>query len=109
VIVTTFASLISRIQQVIDAAVKHGRKVGVVGRSMQDNVTMALELGYLRAAPGVLRRIDELSRLPHNEVAIVTTGSQGEPSSALARMANGDHRQISIVPGDTVIMSATAI
>lgn len=109
VIITTFASLISRIQQVVDAAVKHGRKVGIVGRSMQDNTTMALELGYLKAPPGTLQRLDELQRLPANQVVLVTTGSQGEPSSALARMANGDHRQITIVRGDTVIMSATAI
>jgi ribonuclease J len=109
VIVTTFASLISRIQQVVDAAVRHGRKVGVVGRSMENNVQMALELGYLKAPPGTLQPVAELSRLPHHEVAIVTTGSQGEPSSALSRMANGDHRQITIIPGDTVIMSATAI
>ncbi|MBI3977461.1 MAG: ribonuclease J [Chloroflexi bacterium] len=109
VIVATFASLISRIQQVIDAAAAHGRKVAVVGRSMQDNVQMALEMGYLTVPEGTLIRIDQIGRLPHHEVAIVTTGSQGEPTSALARMANREHRQIKIVPGDTIVISATPI
>ncbi|MDO8673903.1 MAG: ribonuclease J, partial [Dehalococcoidia bacterium] len=87
VIIATFASLISRIQQVIDAAAKHGRKVFIVGRSMVNNVQMATELGYLSAPPGVLRRVEDLNKLPADQVAIVTTGSQGEPTSALTRMA----------------------
>jgi ribonuclease J len=113
VIITTFASLISRIQQVIDTAATYERKVGVIGRSMVQNVTIAQELGYLTAPPGVLLRrpeeIGQLNRLPPRQVVLLTTGSQGEPTSALTRMANRDHRQIEIVPGDTVIMSAGPI
>ena len=109
VIVTTFASLVSRIQQVIDAAAKHERRVFTVGRSMNDTVRMALELGYLTAPDGILGRLDELRGMPHNKIAFVTTGSQGEPTSALVRMANRDHRQLHIVPGDTVVISATPI
>jgi ribonuclease J len=109
VIVTTFASLISRVQQVIDAAAKHGRRVFILGRSMTDNVRMALELGYLTAPDGILARLDELQRLPPQGIVLLTTGSQGEPTSALVRIANGDHRQVRILPGDTVILSATPI
>ena len=112
VIITTFASLISRIQQIIDTAAKYERKVGVVGRSMVQNVAIAQELGYLTAPPGVLLKPDEigqLKQLPPQQAVVITTGSQGEPTSALTRMANRDHRQIEIVPGDTVIMSAGAI
>ena len=109
VIVTTFSSLVSRIQQVIDAAAKHQRRVFVVGRSMSDTVRMALELGYLNAPPGMLARLDELRGMPHNKIVFVTTGSQGEPTSALVRMANRDHRQVHILPGDTVVISATPI
>ena len=109
VIVATFASLMSRIQQVIDAAVHHGRKVGIVGRSMQENVQVALDLGYLSVPDGVLLRIEQLAKLPLDEVVLITTGSQGEPTSALARMAQREHRYINIVPGDTVIMSASPI
>jgi ribonuclease J len=109
VIVTTFASLVSRIQQVIDAAAKHQRRVFVIGRSMTDIVRMALELGYLNAPDGILARLDELKGTPHNKVVLVTTGSQGEPTSALVRIANRDHRQVHIIRGDTVILSATPI
>jgi ribonuclease J len=112
VIITTFASLISRIQQIIDTAAKYERKVGIVGRSMVQNVAIAQELGYLTAPPGVLLKADEigqLKQLPPQQAVVITTGSQGEPTSALTRMANRDHRQIEIVPGDTVIMSAGAI
>ena len=108
-IVATFASLISRIQQVIDAAVRHNRRVFVIGRSMVDNVNMALDLGYLEAPQGTLGRIEEMKNLPPERVAIVTTGSQGEPTSALARMSNQDHRWVQIVPGDTVVLSASPI
>jgi ribonuclease J len=108
-IVATFASLISRVQQVIDAAVRHGRRVFVIGRSMVDNVNMALEQGYLEAPDGVLGRIEEMRGLPPERIAIVTTGSQGEPTSALARMANRDHRWVQIVSGDTVVLSASPI
>ncbi|HEY8837838.1 MAG TPA: ribonuclease J [Dehalococcoidia bacterium] len=109
VIVATFASLISRVQQVIDAAVHHNRRVFVIGRSMVDNVNMALEQGYLEVPDGVLGRIEEMRNLPVHRVAIVTTGSQGEPTSALSRMANRDHRWVQIVPGDTVVLSASPI
>lgn len=109
IIVATFASNISRIQQVIDTAARFKRKVAIIGRSMQDNVKMALEMGYLRASDGVLVRIDQMHQLPSNEVVIVCTGGQGEPTSALVRMANRDHRQVALTPGDTVILSATAI
>ncbi|MDP6102773.1 MAG: ribonuclease J, partial [Dehalococcoidia bacterium] len=109
VIVTTFSSLISRVQQVIDAAVHHGRHVCIVGKSMTNTVRMALELGYLKAPPGTLRDLGQIRGLPHNKVTLITTGSQGEPTSALARIANRDHKQVRIVPGDTVVMSATPV
>ncbi len=109
VIVTTFSSLVSRIQQVIDAAAKHQRRVFIVGRSMTDIVRMTLELGYLKAPDGILARLDELKGMPHNRVVFITTGSQGEPTSALVRIANRDHRQVHILRGDTVVLSATPI
>jgi ribonuclease J len=109
VIVTTFSSLISRIQQVIDAAAKYQRKVFIVGRSMNDTVKMSIDLGYLRAPAGVLGRLEESRGLPHNKVVYITTGSQGEPTSALVRMANQDHAQVHVQRGDTVILSATPI
>jgi len=109
VIITTFSSLVSRIQQVIDAAAKHERRVFVIGHSMSETVRMALELGYLHAPDSVLARFDELRGLPHNKVVFVTTGSQGEPTSALVRMANRDHRELHIIPGDTVVISATPV
>jgi ribonuclease J len=109
VIVATFASLISRVQQVIDAAHNNGRRVFITGRSMVDNVQMALELGYLSPPENVLAPIDQLSRMRPQKVVIISTGSQGEPTSALVRMASRDHRHIKIAPGDTVVMSASPI
>ena len=109
VIVTTFSSLVSRIQQVINAAAKYQRRVFVVGRSMSDVVRIAMELGYLNVPEGILARLDELKGIPHEKTVFLTTGSQGEPTSALVRMANRDHRQLHIIPGDTVILSATPI
>jgi ribonuclease J len=109
VIVTTFSSLVSRIQQVIDAAAKHQRRVFIIGRSMNDIVNMTLELGYLKVPKGILGRLDELKGLPNNRVVLITTGSQGEPTSALVRIANHDHRQVHIIRGDTVVLSATAV
>ncbi len=109
VIVTTFSSLVSRVQQVIDAAARHGRRVFIVGRSMSDTVRMALELGYIQAPDGILGRIDEARGLPNDKVVFVTTGSQGEPTSALVRMANRDHPNVNIHSGDTIVMSATPI
>ena len=109
VIITTFASLISRIQQVVNAAAKHNRHVFVIGRSMIDTVRIASELGYLNSPPDVLRRFEEIHRFPHNKIILLTTGSQGEPTSALVRIANRDNNQVKIIPGDTVIMSATPV
>ena len=109
VIITTFSSLISRIQQVIDSAAKYERRVFVVGRNMTNIVRMAVELGYLRAPDGLLGRLDELKDMPHDKIVFVTTGSQGEPTSALVRIANRDHHQLHIVPGDTVAISATPV
>jgi ribonuclease J len=109
VIITTFSSLISRIQQVIDAAAKHGRHVFVIGRSMRDTVRIATELGYLNAPPDVMRRFEDIHQFPHNKIVLLTTGSQGEPTSALVRIANRDNNQVKIIPGDTVIMSATPV
>ena len=109
VIITTFASLVSRMQQVIDAASRHNRRVSIVGRSMVDIARMALKMGYLRAPDGILGQIEEMRNLPPEKVVILTTGSQGEPTSGLVRIANKDHRQISIIPGDAVIISASPI
>ena len=109
VIVTTFSSLVSRIQQVIDSAAKHQRRVFIVGRSMTDTSRMALELGYLNDPDGTLARLDELKGMPRNKVVFITTGSQGEPTSALVRMANQDHRQVHILRGDTIVISATPV
>ena len=109
IIVATFASNISRVQQVIDAAHNYGRRIGIVGRSMVNNVKMAAELGYLDISSDELLTAQEMNSLPPDQVAIACTGSQGEPTSALVRMSMGEHRQINIRPGDTVIVSATPI
>jgi ribonuclease J len=109
VIVATFASNISRIQQVITTAHKYGRYAAVAGRSMINNVRMATDLGYLKVPDGCLLSIDDIQHVPQNEVAIVCTGSQGEPTSALVRMARNEFQPISLLPGDSVIVSATPI
>ena len=109
VIVTTFASLIARVQQVIDAAAATDRRLFITGRSMQDNVRMAIGLGYLNVPKGMMVNVRELDSIPHQRLAVITTGSQGEPTSALTRIANQDHQHIKIVPGDTVILSASAV
>jgi ribonuclease J len=109
VIVATFASLIARIQQVIDAAAITGRKVFVTGRSMMDNVQMARERGYLDFPRELTLNVNDLRSTPPEEVVVVTTGSQGEPTSALTRMANGDHQHVQVQPGDTVVLSASPI
>jgi ribonuclease J len=109
VIVTTFSSLISRVQQVIDAAAKHHRRVFIVGKSMTDTVNISLELGYLNAPNGIIGRIDELKGLPNNKIVLITTGSQGEPTSALVRMANRDHRHVHIQKSDTIVLSSTPV
>ena len=109
VMVASFASLISRIQQVLDAAEKHDRKVSIIGRSMVDSVQVAAETGYLKLPPGVLLPLTATRGLPPEKVVLMTTGSQGEPTSALVRIANRDHRDVQIMEGDTVIISATPI
>ena len=107
--VATFASLISRVQQVADAAVRHNRKLSIVGRSMADNVAMAAEMGYLNIPDGTLVSLGEIRNYPPERVVLITTGSQGEPTSALVRIANQDHRDVSVMEGDTVVISATPI
>lgn len=109
IILATFASNISRIQQAINTAVQFKRKVTVLGRSMVNNVQTAIELGYLDVPEGVLIEPDELNRYPDDQILILTTGSQGEPMAGLSRMASNNHRSVSIMPGDTVIISATPI
>ncbi|MFN0096483.1 MAG: ribonuclease J [Dehalococcoidia bacterium] len=109
VIIATFASLISRIQQVLDAAIFTNRKVFVTGRSMIDNVAMARQLGYLNVPDGIIVGVDEMRNTAAAKLVVVTTGSQGEPTSALTKMANGDHRHISVQKGDTVVLSANPI
>ena len=109
IILATFASNISRIQQAINTAVQFKRKVTVLGRSMVNNVQIAIELGYLDVPEGVLIEPDELNCYPDDQILILTTGSQGEPMAGLSRMASNNHRSVSIMPGDTVIISATPI
>jgi ribonuclease J len=109
VIIAAFASNIHRVQQVYNVAARHGRRVAVVGRSMQENCRIAEELGYLKVPDGTRLRLDELDSVEPRCTVIVTTGSQGEPLSALSRMALDEHKKISISPGDTVIISANPI
>jgi len=109
VIVTTFASLISRIQMVIDAAVKHDRRVFVTGRSMVNNVQMASKLGYLKMPSGMLMNVREMNDHPDARTVVICTGSQGEPTAALTRMAHGSHQQITIHEDDTVILSSNPV
>ncbi|MDO5038117.1 ribonuclease J [Clostridium sp.] len=109
IIVATFASNVHRIQQIITAAEMYGKKVAVSGRSMENIVQVAIELGYLKIQKDTLVTIDGSAKYKNEEMVIITTGSQGEPMSALARMAAAEHRKITIVEGDTVIISATPI
>ncbi len=109
VIVATFASNLYRVQLLIDLAVKHGRKVAISGRSMIKNTQMAIELGYLRAPDGILIDINKTDKMPPEQVTIITTGSQGETLSALARMASNSHRNVHVGRGDFIIISATPI
>ncbi|GIM47860.1 ribonuclease J [Collibacillus ludicampi] len=109
VILATFASNLHRIQQVFEAAERHGRKVTVVGRSMVNNINIALELGYLKISKGTLVEPDEINKLPADKIVILSTGSQGEPMSALTRMARATHRKIEILPDDTVIIASSPI
>nr|WP_156756932.1 ribonuclease J [Actinokineospora pegani] len=109
VIVACFASHVHRVQQVLDVAVKHGRKVALVGRSMVRNMGIAADLGLLNVPAGLMVNLDEAMSMPEERVLFVSTGSQGEPLSALSRMARGEHRQISIRPGDTVVLASSLI
>ncbi len=109
IIVATFSSNIHRIQQIIDEAVKCGRKVAISGRSMLNVVNVASELGYLKVPQNVLIEIEAIKNYTPEQIVIITTGSQGEPLSALHRMAFADHRQVAIMPGDMIIISATPI
>jgi len=109
IIIAAFASNIHRVQQVYNVAHKYGRRVAVIGRSMAENSRIAEELGYLNVPEGTRLTTDELGRVERHETVIVTTGSQGEPLSALSRMAMDEHKHIKIEPGDTVIISATPI
>jgi ribonuclease J len=109
VILTSFASNILRLEQAMRIGAQHGRKTAVVGRSMEQSVSVAIDLGYIQPAPGTFLPIDQVSKLPKEQILILTTGSQGEASAALARMASGDHPAIRITEGDTVILSATPV
>ncbi|MBQ2446751.1 MAG: ribonuclease J [Oscillospiraceae bacterium] len=109
IIVTTFASNMYRIRSVLDTAHRYGRKVAVTGRSMENILNVATELGYLDIPPGLLVDINQIKGLPKDKIVIVSTGSQGENMSALYRMAFSSHRQVEILPGDKVIISASAI
>ena len=109
VIVACFASHIHRVQQVLDVAALHDRKVAFVGRSMVRNMTVARELGYLKVPEGLVVNADKLATLPDDEVVLVCTGSQGEPMAALSRIANRDHQSIRINEGDTVILASSLI
>jgi ribonuclease J len=109
VIIATFASNIARIQQVLDAAATFNRKVSVIGRSMEQNFRIAADLDYLRFAPDQIVAKDKIGEIPAGQLVVATTGSQGEPMSGLARMANRDHRFVEIEPGDTIILSASPI
>lgn len=109
IIVATFASNVHRVQQVIDAAELYNRKVTVSGRSMVNTINVAYDLGYLRIKEGTLIDINDMHKYPNNEIVILTTGSQGEPMSALSRMAFSEHRKIELVPEDLVVISASPI
>ncbi|MBQ8613448.1 MAG: ribonuclease J [Ruminiclostridium sp.] len=109
IIVATFSSNIHRIQQIIDCAAFHGRKVAVSGRSMINVLQTAIELNYIKVPKDTLVDMDKIGKIPPEELVIVTTGSQGEPMSALSRMATNDHRQVTITPQDLIIISATPI
>ena len=109
IIIATFASNIHRIQQIIDAASVYGRKVAVSGRSMENIMNVAIELGYIEVDKDSLVSIDQINKYNNDQIVIITTGSQGEPMSALSRMAASEHRKVNIVEGDTIIISATPI
>lgn len=109
IIIATFASNVHRLQQAISTAYKYNRKVAIAGRSMVNVVNIASDLGYLHIPEDMLIELEEINRYPKEEIVILTTGSQGEPMSALTRMAMSDHKRVEILPGDTVIISASPI
>ncbi|PKM83658.1 MAG: ribonuclease J [Firmicutes bacterium HGW-Firmicutes-13] len=109
VIIATFASNVHRIQQVMNAAVLHGRKVAVIGRSMVNVVGISRELGYLQVPEKNIIEVEEIGNYPENKLVLLTTGSQGEPMSALTRISVSDHKKVEIIPGDSVIIAATPI
>ena len=109
IVVATFASNVHRVQQIVNSAVKYGRKVAICGRSMQNMIEAARKLGYIKVPDNVFIDIDNIKNYNENQLVIITTGSQGEAMSALTRMANGDHRKVTITPNDMVIISATPI
>ena len=109
IIITTFASNVNRVKQVLRAAMNHNRKVTILGRSMLTFASIARELGYMQYPDNLLVQVEAINQLPADEVVILTTGSQGEPMSALTRIANNEHRKLKVEPGDTVIISATPI
>ena len=109
VIVASFASHVHRVQQMLDAAQNHGRKAAFVGRSMVRNMQIAQELGLLSVPDGLVRSLDKVLELPPEQVLLISTGSQGEPLSALSRMSRGEHRQVNLIQGDTVILASSMI
>lgn len=109
ILVATFASNVHRVQQIINSAVRYDRKVTVIGRSMVNVVKVAMELGYLNIPEGVLIDVENMDKIPQDKLVIVTTGSQGEPMSALTRITFSEHKKVEIIPGDTVIISASPI
>lgn len=109
IIFATFSSLISRIQQISDIAMRYGRQVAIVGRSMRENTKIARRLGYLDIPDGLIVDIDQAKKMPAKKIVILATGAQGEPSAVMGRLANGRHRQLRIKEGDTVVFSAHAI
>ena len=109
IVVATFASNVHRIQQIVNSAVKYGRKIAVCGRSMINIISTAVELGYIQCPDNIFIDIDMIGSYTDDQLVIITTGSQGEPMSALTRMAAGDHRKVKITPNDLIIISATPI
>ncbi len=109
IIIATFSSNIHRIQQIVNCAVKNGRKIAVFGRSMLNVISTAIELGYLKMPEGLMIDLDAMNRFPAEKIVLITTGSQGEPMSALTRMAMNEHRSVTITPNDFIIISATPI
>lgn len=109
IVVATFASNVHRVQQIVNCAIKYGRKIAVCGRSMINMITTARELGYIECPENLFIDIDMIKNYPDDQLVIITTGSQGETMSALTRMANGEHRKVKITPNDLIIISATPI